>query len=163
MIVGLGILSAISAAVVVGRFRRTQNALWPMRRLPKSALSWLKSVWGLRYLALIHLIGHACMRSLQLLRAPSLMRDYKTLENAIGKSLDHGERQSFAWLGNAFQRRLFRFALQRGHFDSMLDECVVKPFFRLFSLFDRWEHAWTHWISGAHAIPDHRQEAIADE
>ena len=35
---------------------------------------------GLRYIALIHIIGHACLRTLQLLRAPSLLHDYHTIE-----------------------------------------------------------------------------------
>ncbi len=41
---------------------------------------------GLRYIALIHMIGHACLRTLQLLRAPSLLKDYQSLENAITAS-----------------------------------------------------------------------------
>ena len=43
--------------------------------------------FGLYYIALIHIIGHACLRTLQLLRAPSLLRDYHSLENAIGGQL----------------------------------------------------------------------------
>ncbi len=42
------------------------------------------------------------MRSLQLLRAPTLMRDYKTLENAIGKSLDHGSPKILGGLGRSY-------------------------------------------------------------
>ena len=38
---------------------------------------------GLRYIALVHIIGHACLRTLQLLRAPTLLQDYHLLENAI--------------------------------------------------------------------------------
>ena len=42
---------------------------------------------GLRYVALIHILGHACLRTLQFVRAPSLLQDYRTLENAIGQRL----------------------------------------------------------------------------
>jgi NADH-quinone oxidoreductase subunit L len=43
--------------------------------------------FGLRYLALIHILGHACLRTLQFLRAPTLLHDYRVLENAIGQRL----------------------------------------------------------------------------
>ncbi|MBY0233160.1 MAG: hypothetical protein K2W96_28075, partial [Gemmataceae bacterium] len=42
---------------------------------------------GFRYLALVHLLGHACLRTLQFLRAPTLLQDYHTIENAIGDRL----------------------------------------------------------------------------
>ena len=42
---------------------------------------------GLRYLALIHIMGHACLRTMQLLRAPTLLRDYNELENQMGSRL----------------------------------------------------------------------------
>ena len=42
---------------------------------------------GFRYVALVHLLGHACLRTLQFLRAPTLLHDYHTLENAIGEHL----------------------------------------------------------------------------
>ena len=48
--------------------------------------------FGLRYIALIHIIGHACLRTLQLLRAPTLLRDYDMLRNAIGDHLPHSGR-----------------------------------------------------------------------
>ena len=33
--------------------------------------------------------------------------------------------------------------------DSILDESLVKPFVRLFLTFNRWERAWTRWLSGS--------------
>ena len=33
---------------------------------------------GLRYVALIHILGHGCLRSMQFVRAPSLLLDYRT-------------------------------------------------------------------------------------
>jgi len=42
---------------------------------------------GLRYVALFHILGHACLRTLQFVRAPTLLQDYRTLENAIGANL----------------------------------------------------------------------------
>ena len=45
---------------------------------------------GFRYVALIHILGHACLRTLQFVRAPTLLHDYHTMENAIGEHLPRG-------------------------------------------------------------------------
>jgi NAD(P)H-quinone oxidoreductase subunit 5 len=106
---------------------------------------------GLRYVALIHILGHACLRTLQLLRAPTLLHDYHTLENAIGESLSH---QPGIWerrLPAPFRDWCYRFALERGYFDSLLDDYLVHPFRRLFQRCDAMERSWTDLLSGGHS------------
>jgi NADH-quinone oxidoreductase subunit L len=96
---------------------------------------------GLRYVALVHIIGHACLRTLQLLRAPTLLHDYHTIENAIGGRPAVKEATS----------RWYRFALERGHLDNIIDLYVVRPFQRVFQWCDRSERRWTDWLSGGHS------------
>ena len=103
---------------------------------------------GFLYVALIHMIGHACLRSLQLLRAPTLMRDYKTLENAIGGNLSHGSLRFFGWFPQRWESRMYRFALERGYMDSVINEYVVRPFRSLFLFLDRLEQRWLRFLSG---------------
>jgi len=159
MVIGLGLISAIFATLA-GRVQTDIKSALAFASLTQVSIIVVEIGFGFRYLALIHLIGHACMRSLQLLRAPTLMRDYKTMENAIGKSLDHGSPKIIGWLGNSTQLRLYRGAMERGYLDSILDECFVRPFVRLFSTFNHWERAWTHWLAGPHrAVKKHRDEA----
>ena len=50
---------------------------------------WVPFLW---YVALVHLLGHACLRTLQFLRAPTLLQDYRHLENALGARLTTGRR-----------------------------------------------------------------------
>ena len=105
---------------------------------------------GLRwpYLALIHILGHAFLRTLQFVRAPSLLQDYRTLEDAIGQRLP---RAGAPWrrLGEPRHRGwLYRFALERGCLDSLLMEYFVAPFVRAFRWFDRLEHRWTDMLAG---------------
>ncbi len=149
MVIGLGLISAIFATLA-GRVQTDIKSALAFASLTQVSIIVVEIGCGFRYLALIHIIGHACMRSLQLLRAPTLMRDYKTMENAIGKSLDHGSPILIGWLGKSMQLRLYRGAMERGYMDSILDECCVRPFVRLFLTFNRWELAWTHWLSGSH-------------
>ncbi len=103
---------------------------------------------GFRYVALIHLLGHACLRSLQFLRAPTLLHDYHTLENAIG---DHLPEARLPWVRPATRRAagwMYRLALEQGYLDCILLEYVVRPFVRAFQWCDRLERRWTDFLSG---------------
>ncbi len=102
---------------------------------------------GFRYIPLIHIIGHACLRTLQLVRAPSLLRDYNSMINAIGDYLPetHPVGQS---LSQSVRTGLYRLSFERGNLDAMLDAWFVQPFVRIFKWSDRMERAWTRWLSG---------------
>ena len=103
--------------------------------------------YGFRYVALVHLLGHACLRTLQFVRAPTLLHDYHTLENAIG---EHLPPSSGPW-GLAARRsteRFYRFALERGYLDAVLRDYVVAPYVRLFRWCDAAERRWTDLLSG---------------
>ena len=98
---------------------------------------WGETLW---YVPLAHLIGHACLRTLQFVRAPSLLLDYKAIENAIGDKLPRPATSS--GLG------VYRFALDRGHLDALLSEYVARPFVAVFRFFDRVEGEWADWLNG---------------
>ena len=94
---------------------------------------------GWRFIPLVHLLGHACLRTLQFLRAPTLLQDYRHLENAIGDRLPRGAGIGTRVFTPRMRRWLYRFALERGYFESFLNEYIGKPFVRLFRWFDRME------------------------
>jgi NADH-quinone oxidoreductase subunit L len=107
--------------------------------------AWIPVLW---YVALAHLLGHACVRTLQFVRAPSLLQDYRHLEDAIGGRL---QRPGVRWVQRVperFRARLYRFALERGSLDTILTALVVTPFVRLFRWFDRIERRWTDFLAG---------------
>lgn len=106
---------------------------------------------GLRYIALIHMLGHACLRTLQLLRAPTLLHDYHTIENAIGGRSAEEERSWGRWIPLGLQNWGYRFASQRCYLDGMLDEFVIYPFQRVFRWCDAAERWWTDFLSGGHS------------
>ncbi|MBY0522022.1 MAG: hypothetical protein K2R98_01400 [Gemmataceae bacterium] len=117
---------------------------------------------GFRYLALIHLLGHACLRTLQFIRAPTLLHDYHQLENAIGHHLP----RSGGPLGLApgpLRTWLYRFALERGYLDSLLAEYVVLPFVRLFIWCDAMERRWTDLLTGRAPQPVKQPTAMMED
>jgi len=102
---------------------------------------------GLRYFALIHLLGNACLRTLQFLRAPTLLHDYHLLENALGTHLPRAEGP-LARTSVRLSNWLYRFSLERGYLDAMLQRYVVSPFVKLFQGCDALERRWTDFLAG---------------
>ncbi len=106
---------------------------------------WFPFLW---YVALAHLLGHACVRTLQFVRAPTLLQDYRHLEDAIGSSL----RKPVAWWVPLVPKRIhtwiYRFALERGYLDTALNSIVVTPFLRLFRWFNAIERRWAECLAG---------------
>ena len=102
----------------------------------------------LRYLTLIHILGHGCLRTLQLLRAPTLLLDYSTLENAIGASLPHRQGPWERRIPARWHVWFYRLALERGYLDSFLTDILVHPFLRVLRGCDALERRWTDFLSG---------------
>jgi NAD(P)H-quinone oxidoreductase subunit 5 len=103
----------------------------------------------LQYLPLVHILGHACLRTLQFLRAPSLLHDYHVLENAIGGHLHPGNHlRDGAWLPHWATAWLYRFSLHRGYLDAILSDFVAHPLLKVLAACDALERRWTDFLSG---------------
>jgi NAD(P)H-quinone oxidoreductase subunit 5 len=104
---------------------------------------WAGMPW-LQYIPLIHMIGHGCLRTLQFLRAPTLLHDYRVLENAFGGSLTivppSGDDR-------AVRPRLYRLAMNRGNLDALLVRYLVEPVLAMFRGFDQFERRWINRIN----------------
>ncbi|MFO0917457.1 MAG: hypothetical protein U0872_03980 [Planctomycetaceae bacterium] len=91
---------------------------------------------GWHYIPLVHLIGHACLRTLQFLRALSLLLDSTTIENAcIGQKMARGGDQWVSACRNP-GNGLYWFGIERGSWDGWLHRFVVMPFLQMFRTFD---------------------------
>lgn len=104
---------------------------------------------GFHYLPLVHMIGHAFMRTLQLVRAPTLLADYSLLENAIGGRLPQRETLLQRLVPERLRRAAYRLGLERGYLDILLNDFVVRPFLACFQWCDGMERRWTDFLAGA--------------
>ncbi len=84
---------------------------------------------GFPRLALLHIVGHAVVRTLQLLRAPSTLHDYHRMHAAAGGELGRTDTLLGA-LPAGMRLWLYRFGLERGFFDAVLDRLVLNPVLR---------------------------------
>ncbi len=145
-VVAVGLASAVFASIS-GRVQTDAKSALAFASLVQVGIITAEIGVGLRYIPLVHIIGHACLRTLQLLRAPSLLHDYHTLENAIGGHIHHADG-----LAERFplrpRRALYRIGLDRGQLDAVLDRFLVRPFVRAFRWCDRRERQWTDFLTG---------------
>ena len=147
MVVLLGLSTAVFAAFT-SRVQTDIKSALAFASLTQVGIIVAEIGLGLRYIALAHIIGHACLRTLQLLRAPALLQDYHSMENAIGKRLDHGDRLWHRVLPRGTRTWLYRFSLERGFLDTVLIRYIVQPFVRLFETFDQFEQRWMRFLGG---------------
>ncbi|MBI2824005.1 MAG: oxidoreductase [Planctomycetia bacterium] len=147
-VVILGLASAVLAAMAARVQTDVKSAL-AFASLTQVGIITAEIGFGLRYIALLHIIGHACLRTLQLVRAPTLLHDYHSLENALGEHLPQQQAGFWErWVPDGVRLRYYRLALERGYLDAAINEYVVRPFVALFHWCDALERKWTDVLSG---------------
>jgi NADH-quinone oxidoreductase subunit L len=149
---GLVILLGLGTAVfayLVGSVQTDVKSALCFASLAQVGIIVVEIGLGWRYIPLIHLLGHACLRTLQFVRAPMLLQDYRRLENAMGASLPRGSGFTGASIPAAWRVRAYRFAMERGHFDALIGKFVVGPFIGFFRWCESVERRWTEFLSGA--------------
>ncbi len=151
-VVVLGLLTAIYATLA-GRVQADIKTALAFASMAQVGIIVVEIGLGLRYIALIHILGHAALRTLQLLRAPTLLHDYHVLENAMDGHLPRERGWVSRLCPDPVEQWFYRFALERGYLDEMLDRFFVRPFVGCFRLFDSLERKWTSLLSG----DDHRE------
>ena len=90
---------------------------------------------GWKSIAVAHILGHAMVRTLQFLRAPSMLHDYHQMHSAIGGELSPTGKHLEDLFPERVQLWLYRWALDRGHLDTILDRLVIHPLLQLSRLF----------------------------
>ena len=119
--------------------------------------AWLGRLWQmptLLYIPLIHILGHGCARTLQFVRAPTLLHDYRVLENAIGGRLTFVPPRWSSQLPKSWRTSLFRLALHRGNLDAILQKYIVDPLVTGLNWCDRFDRWFTEWVNGKAKTPD---------
>jgi NAD(P)H-quinone oxidoreductase subunit 5 len=159
-VVAVGLITAVFAAVAARVQTDVKSAL-SFASLTQVGIIVAEIGLGLRYVALVHILGHGCLRTLQFLRAPTLLLDYRTLENAIGSSLP---RRPGAWearLPERLRLRIYRLALERGNLDAWLAAVVVVPLLRWLHWCDGIERRWTDFLAGGPSRESERNRPLS--
>ncbi|MFO0848470.1 MAG: proton-conducting transporter membrane subunit [Gemmataceae bacterium] len=149
-VVVLGLATAGYAALA-GRAQTDIKSILSFASVTQVGLIVAEIGLGWRFVPLVHLLGHACLRTLQFVRAPTFLQDRRQLEDALGDRVPAPAGAASRWL--------YRFALERGYLDALLDRFVAGPFVRLFRWLDAKERAAVAALAGP--APDRPQPAPA--
>jgi NAD(P)H-quinone oxidoreductase subunit 5 len=144
VVVVLGLVTALLASLSGGVQTDVKSAL-AYASLAQVGIIVAEIGLGFRWLPLVHIIGHACLRTLQFLRAPSFLRDHQRLENAVGGRLSAPERPLLPEGARAW---LYRLGLERGWLDLLLWEWVAGPFVALFEALNALDRWWASVLGG---------------
>jgi NADH-quinone oxidoreductase subunit L len=136
----LVILVGASTAIygtIVGRASADAKTLLAYASLTQVGIVFVEIGLGWTTIAVAHILGHAVVRTLQFLRAPSMLHDYHQMHSAIGHDLSPTGKRYEDLVPEAAQLWLYRWAIDRGHLDTLLDRWIIEPLLRVSRLFAR--------------------------
>jgi NADH-quinone oxidoreductase subunit L len=136
MVVAVGLTTAIYGTMS-GRASADAKTSLAFASLTQVGVVFVEIGIGLKWIAVIHILGHATVRTLQFLRAPSMLHDYHQMHSAVGGDLPATGKHLENLFPESIQLWLYRWALDRGHLDTVLDRFVIHPLMRLSGLFAR--------------------------
>ncbi len=134
LVIVIGVVTAIHGTIV-GRASADAKTSLAYASLTQVGVVFVEIGIGWTWIAVIHTLGHATVRTLQFLRAPSMLRDYHQMHSAAGGELAPTGRHLQEMFPERFQLWLYRWAFDRGHLDTILDRFVVDPLTRLSRIF----------------------------
>jgi len=134
LVIAIGVITAIHGTIV-GRASADAKTSLAYASLTQVGVVFVEIGFGWTWIALAHILGHATVRTLQFLRAPSMLHDYHQMHSAMGGELAVPGSQLEDLFGKRAQLWLYRWALDRGHLDTILDRWVIHPLMQLSKLF----------------------------
>lgn len=140
LLIATGVITAIHGTIV-GRASADAKTSLAYASLTQVGIVFVEIGFGWTTLAVCHILGHATVRTLQFLRAPSMLHDYHQMHSAVGGELSPSGRHIEDLLPEPAQIWLYRWAMDRGHLDTLLERAVVHPLMKLSALLasmDRW-------------------------
>jgi NADH-quinone oxidoreductase subunit L len=143
LVIAIGILTAIHGTIV-GRVSADAKTSLAYASLTQVGVVFVEIGIGWKWIALAHILGHAMVRTLQFLRAPSMLHDYHQMHSAVGGEFSPTGRLLEEMFPQRVQLWLYRWALDRGHLDTILDRWAIHPLTRLSEWFTRLDGIGLH-------------------
>jgi NAD(P)H-quinone oxidoreductase subunit 5 len=139
LVILIGLTTAIHGTIV-GRASADAKTSLAYASLAQVGIVFVEIGFGWTVIAVVHILGHATVRTMQFLRAPSMLHDYHQMHSAIGGEVSPAGSTFESLLPENVQLWLYRWAFDRGHLDTILDSCVIHPLLdvsRVFARLDR--------------------------
>jgi NADH-quinone oxidoreductase subunit L len=158
LLVAIGIGTALHAAVV-GSVQTDLKSMLAYASMTQAGIILAEIGLGLRIVPLVHVVSHAILRSLQILRSPSALHDRHELAAALGGPPGAATFSILTLLPDRLGRGLYRIALERGFEDAAVQRFVIRP---VVSLLEGAQAAETRFMELAGGVDDDRRRIDRD-
>lgn len=140
--VGIVVLGLVTAfhATMVGRVQTDIKTSLGYASVAQVGVMWVWLGLGWTELAVVHMVGHAILRTWQLLRAPSLLHDRHQLVQRLGTDVAETGRHLARVTPTGFRRWAYRVALERWYLDDLWDGAVTRVL-GVLRVLDGWDRA----------------------
>lgn len=118
VVVALGALTALHASLV-GRVQTDIKCSLGYASVAQVGVMWIWIGCGLYPIAAVHLVGHAILRTWQLLRAPSLLHERHGLIQALGTDMAETGRPYARLMPAGVRRAAYRLTLERWYLEEI--------------------------------------------
>jgi NAD(P)H-quinone oxidoreductase subunit 5 len=139
LVIVVGVVTALHGSLV-GRASADAKTSLAYASLTQVGVIFVEIGMGWKWIAVAHTLGHATVRTLQFLRAPSMLHDYHAMHSAIGGELSATGQHLEDLFPQKMQLWLYRWALDRGQLDTILDRFVIHPLMQLSGVFAKLDH-----------------------
>jgi NADH:ubiquinone oxidoreductase subunit 5 (subunit L)/multisubunit Na+/H+ antiporter MnhA subunit len=136
LVIATGLATAIHGTMA-GRASADAKTSLAYASLTQVGVVFVEIGLGWKWIAVAHILGHATVRTLQFLRAPSMLHDYHKMHSAVGGEVSRTGQHLEAFFPERLQLWLYRWSLDRGHLDTILDRWAIEPLTRVSKLFAR--------------------------
>ncbi|MFE8605416.1 proton-conducting transporter transmembrane domain-containing protein [Archangium violaceum] len=147
VLVGVGLLTALHATLV-WRVQTDVKSALAYAVLTQVGLMFAEVGMGWYRLALVHLVAHACLRCLQLLRAPSALREVQMRHAATQGVKPPPVAVGHHVMPEGLRQRFYRLALERFALDVLHEQWALRPLLWLGAWVDKAERVWVGVVSG---------------
>ena len=136
MVIAIGVVTAIHGTMC-GRASSDAKTSLAYASLTQVGIVFVEIGIGWSFIAVAHILGHAMVRTLQFLRAPSMLHDDHRMRSAVGGDVAPTGKHLERLFSERAQLWMYRWSLDRGHLDTILDRLVILPLIRISRLFAR--------------------------
>lgn len=149
LVVAAGAITAL-LATLVHRASIDAKASLAYAGMAQLGIVFVEIGLGFPQLAVAHICGHAVVRTLQFLRAPSMLHDYHRVHAAAGGHLGRTGVHYERLLPASVRAWLYRAAIERGYYDAVVERLVISPVLRL----ARWCESFEPGVDGRPPRPE---------
>jgi NADH-quinone oxidoreductase subunit L len=161
-VVFIGFITAIYGTIT-GRASADAKTSLAYASLTQVGIVFVEIGIGWKSIAIAHILGHATVRTLQFLRAPSMLHDYHTIHSAAGGDLSPTGKHLEDLFPERLQLWIYRWALDRGHLDTIIDRWLIQPLMNLSRLLARLDGLGLQQVSTRRQAPAVSMRSIAGQ